>query len=121
MRLRLNCDFQFAIFSIRHHKVETSNGEISGGRKTYNINTHSLRERNGNSSSQSSGGGSPVRKVVSRSKGSENVARAKRKLNTYDIADIIDSEVSISIMNIMYISIQNLHTELCKVIKIVNE
>jgi hypothetical protein len=103
LRLRLNCDFQFAIFSIRRHKAETSNGEINGGRKTYNINTHSLRERNGNSSSQSSGGGSPVRKVVSRSKGSENVARAKRKLNTYDIADIIDSEVSISIMNIMYI------------------
>jgi hypothetical protein len=83
----------FAIFSIRCHKVETSNGEVNGERKTYNINTHSLRERNENSSSQSSGGGSPVRKVVSRSKGSENVARAKRKLNTYDIADIIDSEV----------------------------
>lgn len=83
----------FAIFSIRHHKVETSNGEVNGEGKAYNINTHCLREQNKNSSSQSSGDGSPVRKVVSRSGGSENVARAKRKLNTYDITDIIDPQV----------------------------
>jgi hypothetical protein len=83
----------FAIFSVHSPKVETSKGEINHGRKNYTINTHSLREQNENSSSQSSGGGSPVRKVVSRSKGSENVERRKRKLKTYDIADIIDSEV----------------------------
>lgn len=82
-----------AIFSIRRHKVEVPNGEANGERKACSINTHNLRERNENGSSQSSGGGSPVRKVVTRSKGSENVTRAKRKLNTYDIGDVIDSEV----------------------------
>ncbi|XP_021929126.1 lymphoid-specific helicase-like isoform X2 [Zootermopsis nevadensis] len=76
---------------IRRHKVEVPNGEANGERKACSINTHNLRERNENGSSQSSGGGSPVRKVVTRSKGSENVTRAKRKLNTYDIGDVIDS------------------------------
>jgi hypothetical protein len=73
--------------------VESSGEEVNVGIKSSNTNTRRLRERNENGSSQSSGGGSPVRKVATRSKGSENVARAKRKLNTYDIADVIDSEV----------------------------
>jgi hypothetical protein len=73
--------------------VESSSEEVNVGKKSSNTNTHRLRERNENSSSQSSGSGSPVRKVSTRSKGSENVARTKRKLNTYDIADVIDSEV----------------------------
>lgn len=76
---------------VLHSKVESSeevNGEIKGS----NTNTHRLRERNENSSSQSSGGGSPVRKVATKSKGSENAGRTKRKLNTYNVTDIIDSE-----------------------------
>jgi hypothetical protein len=73
--------------------VESSGEEVNGGIKGSNTNAHRLRERNENSSSQSSGGGSPVRKVATKSKGSENVARTKRKLSTYNIADVIDSEV----------------------------
>jgi hypothetical protein len=73
--------------------MEASSGKVNGEKKGGNINTRSLRERNENSSTQSSDSSFPVRKVVSRSKGLKNGARAKRKLDTYDIADIIDSEV----------------------------
>jgi len=73
--------------------MEASNEKVNNEKKGGNINTRSLRERNENRSSQSSGSSFPVRKVVSKSKGSENGARAKRKCDTYDIADILDSEV----------------------------
>jgi hypothetical protein len=73
--------------------VETSSEEANGERRSRNTTAHRLRERNENSSSQSSDSGSPVRKFASKSKGSENVARTKRKFNTYNIADVIDSEV----------------------------
>jgi len=83
----------FAVFSTRRPEVEASNEKVNGEKKGGNINTRSLRERNENRSSQSADSSFPVRKVVSKSKGSENGARAKRKCDTYDIADIIDSEV----------------------------
>jgi hypothetical protein len=83
----------FAVFSTRRPETEASNEKVNGERKGGNFNTRSLRERNGNRSSHSPDFIYPVRKVVSRSKGSENGARAKRKFDTYDIADIIDSEV----------------------------
>lgn len=73
--------------------MEASNEKVKGEKKDGNINIRSLRERNENRSSQSSDSSFPVRKVVSKSKGSENGARAKRKCDTYDIADIIDTEV----------------------------
>ena len=73
--------------------MEASNEKINGEEKGGNINTRSLRVRNENTSSQSSDSRFPVRKIVSKSKGSGNGARAKRKCDTSDIADIIDSEV----------------------------
>jgi hypothetical protein len=73
--------------------METSSEKVNSEKKGGNINIRSLRERNENRSSQSSDSSFAVRKVVSKSKGSENGARAKRKCDTYDIADIIDSEV----------------------------
>ncbi|PNF37180.1 hypothetical protein B7P43_G00458, partial [Cryptotermes secundus] len=73
-------------------EVESSSEEVNVGINGSNTNTHHLHERNENSSSQTSGGGSSVRKDATRAKGSQNVARTKRKLDTYNIADIIDSE-----------------------------
>lgn len=91
--LMLCFDLTFAVFSTRRPAMEASSGKENGEKKGGNINTRSLRERNENSSTQSSDSIFPVRKVVSRSNGSKNGARAKRKLYTYDIADIINSEV----------------------------
>lgn len=73
--------------------MEASDEKVNYEKKGGNINTRSLRERKEKRSSQSSDSSFPVKKVVNKSKGSENSARAKRKCDTYDIADIIDSEV----------------------------
>jgi len=89
----LSFGWTYAVFSTRRPEVEASNEKVNGEKDGGNINTRSLRERNENKSSQSSDSSFPVKKVVSKSKGSENGARAKRKCDTYDIADIIDSEV----------------------------
>lgn len=90
---KLSCGLTFSGCRIRHSEIEASNGEGNGEQNNCNSNTRSLRERNENSSSQSSDNRTSHRKVASKSKGSENAATAKRKLDTYDIGDIIDSEV----------------------------
>lgn len=73
--------------------METSCEEVDGEMKCRSTKTHRLRERNENSLAESSGSGFPARKLGTRRKGSENVPSTKRKLNTYNIADIIDSQV----------------------------
>jgi hypothetical protein len=89
----VNFGLTFAVFSTRRPETEASNEKVNSEKRGGSYNTRSLCERNENRSSQSSDSIFPVRKVVSRPKGSENGARAKRKFDTYDIADIIDSEV----------------------------
>jgi hypothetical protein len=83
----------FAVSSTHRPEMEASNEKVNGEIKGGNINTHSLRERNENMSSQSSDGIFPIRKVVSKSEGSENGARAKQKCDKYDIAGIMGPEV----------------------------